>query len=208
MSGTDQTRRYATRKRQIKEGRGHASGEKEVTMPEKNLLTGFSFFSDVDPDTLEAIAGKGEILEFKAEDVIFHVDEPATHFYGLLEGEVDLVLVFTDKVLKTDIEYEEAIQATMVDEEKEIIVDTVAAGQVFGWASIVGPSKRTVNAECSENSRVIAIPADELIAMFDKDHTLGFTIMKRLSDIIARRLRNRTDKLIETWGEAFDIGSI
>ena len=177
-------------------------------MPEKNLLTGFSFFSDVDPDTLEAIAAKGEILEFNAQDVIFRVDEPASHFYGLLEGEVDLVLVFKDKVLKTDIEYEEAIQATMVDEEKEIIVDTVTAGQVFGWASIVGPSKRTVNAECAESSRVIAIPADELIAMFDKDHTLGFTIMKRLSDIIARRLRHRTEKLIETWGEAFDIGSI
>jgi toluene monooxygenase system ferredoxin subunit len=177
-------------------------------MPEKNLLSGFSFFSDVDPDTLETIAAKCEILEFNAEDVIFHVDEPATHFYGLLEGEVDLVLVFKDKVLKTDIEYEEAIQTTMVDEEKEIIVDTVTAGQVFGWASIVGPAKRTVNAECSETSRVLAIPADELIAMFDKDHTLGFSIMKRLSDIIAKRLRHRTDKLIEAWGEAFDIGSI
>jgi CRP-like cAMP-binding protein len=177
-------------------------------MPEKNLLKGFSFFSDVDLDTLEAIAIRGEILEFKTKDVIFRVDEPATHLYGLLEGEIDLVLVFKDKVLKTDIEYEEAIQATMVDEEKEIIVDTVKAGQVFGWASIVGPSKRTVNAECSQNSRVIAIPADELKAMFDKDHTLGYIIMKRLSAIVARRLRNRTDKLIETWGEAFDIGSI
>ena len=177
-------------------------------MPEKNLLTGFPFFSDVDADTLEAIAAKGEVLKFNAEDVIFRVDEPATHLYGLVEGEINLVLVFKDKVLKTDIEYEEAIQATMVDEEKEIIVDTVTAGQVFGWASIVGPAKRTVNAECSETSRLIAIPADELIAMFDKDHTLGFSIMKRLSDMIARRLRHRTDKLIEAWGEAFDIGSI
>ena len=177
-------------------------------MPEKNLLSGFAFFSDVDHETLEAIVSKGEILEFKAEDVIFHVDEPATHFYGLLEGEIDLVLVFKDKVLKTDIEYEEAIQATMVDEEKEIIVDTVMVGQVFGWASIVGPSKRTVNAECSEDSRVIAVPADALKEMFEKNHTLGYTVMKRLSAIIAKRLRNRTDKLIETWGEAFDIGSI
>ena len=177
-------------------------------MPEKNLLSGFAFFSDVNPETLEAIANAGEILEFKAKDVIFRVDEPATHFYGLLEGEIDLVLVFKDKVLKTDIEYEETIQATMVDEEKEIIVDTVSTGQVFGWASVVGPSKRTVHAECSQNSRVIAIPADALKAMFEKDHTLGYTFMKRLSAIIARRLRHRTDKLIETWGEAFDIGSI
>ena len=177
-------------------------------MPEKNVLAKFSFFSEVDSDTFETIAQKGEILEFKAQDIIFHVDEPATHFYGLLEGEVDLVLIYKDKVLKTDIEYEEAIQATIVDEEKEIIVDTVAAGQVFGWASIVGPSKRTVNAECSQNSRVIAIPADQLKAMFDMDHTLGYTIMHRLCNIIAKRLRNRTDKLIETWGEAFDSGSI
>jgi CRP/FNR family cyclic AMP-dependent transcriptional regulator len=181
---------------------------REGVMPQKNLLTMFPFFSDVDPDTLEAIANKGEILEFKAKDVIFRVDEPATHFYGLLQGKIDLVLIFKDKVLKTDIEYEEAIQASIVDEEKEIIVDRVKAGQVFGWASIVGPSKRTVNAECSQDCRVIALPANELKAMFDKDHNLGYTIMKRISDIIARRLRNRTNKLIETWGEAFDIGSI
>jgi CRP-like cAMP-binding protein len=177
-------------------------------MPEKNLLAGFSFFSDVDPETLEAIAKKVKVIEFQAQDIIFKVDEPATHFYGLLEGEVDLILIFRDKVLKTDIEYEEAIQATMVDEEKEIIVDTVVAGQIFGWASIVGPPKRTVTAGCSQNCRVIAIPADDLKAMFVKDHTLGYTIMKRLCDIVARRLRNRTDKLIEAWGEAFDIGSI
>jgi CRP-like cAMP-binding protein len=72
----------------------------------------------------------------------------------------------------------------------------------------VGPGKRTVTAECSEASRVISIPADELKSMFDMDHTLGYIVMRRLGDIIAKRLRNRTEKLIETWGEAFDIGSI
>jgi toluene monooxygenase system ferredoxin subunit len=177
-------------------------------MPEKNLLKGFSFFSDIDSDTLAAISKKSEILEFNAEDVIFHCKAPSTHFYGLLEGEVDLILIFKDKILKTDIEYEEAIQASMVDEEKAIIVDTVAPGQIFGWSSIVGPGKRTVTAECSQASRVISIPADELKSMFDEDHTLGYIVMRRLGDIIAKRLRNRTEKLIETWGEAFDIGSI
>jgi hypothetical protein len=44
--------------------------------------------------------------------------------------------------------------------------------------------------------------------MFEKDHTLGYTVMKRLADIIAKRLQNRSDKLIETWGEAFDISEI
>ena len=142
-------------------------------MTEKNLLTGFKFFSDVTPDALEMIAQKGEVLELEPEDVIFHYEEPAEHFYGLLKGEVDLSIVFTDSVLKTDIEYEESIQASLVEEEKWIVVDTVYPDQVFGWASLVGPGRRTVTAQCTEASRVIAIPAVEFKTMLEEDHSLS-----------------------------------
>ena len=175
---------------------------------EKNLLAGFKFFSEVVPETLEMIAQKGEVLEFGPGDVIFHFDEPAEHLYGLLEGELDLSIVFIDKVLKTEIEYEEAIQARMVDEEKSIVIDTVLPNQIFGWASLVGPARRTVTARCTETCKVIAIAAADLNAMFAKDHNLGYVIMKKLADIIAKRLKMRTDKLIETWVEAFDGDTI
>ena len=177
-------------------------------MTKENLLSGFKFFSAVAPETLETIAQKGEVLDYEPGDVVFHFDEPAAHLYGLLEGEVDLSLVFTDKVLKTEIEYEEAIQTSFVDEEKSIVVDTVREGQVFGWASLVGSGRRTVTAHCTEPSRVILIPAAELKAMFEKDHFLGYVIMEKLSNIISKRLKNRTDKLIETWVEAFDADKI
>ena len=85
-------------------------------MTEKHLLAGFKFFSDLAPEALELIAQKGKVMELEPEDVIFHYKEPAEHFYGLLKGEVDLSIVFTDRVLKTDIEYEESIQASLVDE--------------------------------------------------------------------------------------------
>ncbi len=170
----------------------------------KNLLAGFKFFSEVVPETLEMIAQNGEVLEFGPGDVIFHFDEPAEHLYGLLEGEVDLSIVFKDKVLKTEIEYEEAIQASLVDEEKSIVIDTVLPNQIFGWASLVGPARRTVTARCTETCKVIAIAAADLNAMFTKDHSLGYTVMKKLADIIAKRLKMRTEKLIETWVEAFD----
>jgi len=175
---------------------------------EKNLLAGFKFFSDVAPDALEMIAQKGEVLELEPEEVIFHYKEPAEHFYGLLKGEVDLSIVFTDSVLKTDIEYEESIQASLVEEEKWIVVDTVYPGQVFGWASLVGPGHRTVTAQCTEASRVIAIPAADLKTMLADDHSLGYMIMTKLSNIISNRLKVRTDKLIETWVEAFDADKI
>ena len=101
----------------------------------ENILAGFKFFSEVAPETLEKIAQKTELLEFAPDDVIFKYDEPAEHLYGLLEGEVDLSLVFTDKVLKTEIEYEESIQASMVDEVKSIVIDTVSPHRLYwpGW---------------------------------------------------------------------------
>jgi CRP-like cAMP-binding protein len=174
----------------------------------ENILAGFKFFSEVAPEILEKIAQKTELLEFAPDDVIFKYDEPAEHLYGLLEGEVDLSIVFTDRVLKTEIEYEESIQASIVDEVKSIVIDTVSPNQIFGWASLVGPARRTVTARCTENCRVVAIAAADLKDMFNQDHHLGFVIMKKLSDIIAKRLKVRTDKLIETWVEAFDGDTI
>jgi len=174
----------------------------------KNIFAGFKFFNEVPPETLEAIGQKGELLEFGPDDVIFHIDEPAEHLYGLVEGEVDLSIVFKDKVLKTEIEYEEAIQARIVDEEKSIVIDTVLPNQIFGWASLVGPELRTVTARCTEPTRVIALAAKDLNAIFAEDHFLGYVVMKKLGDIIARRLKDRTVQLIETWVEAFDGDAI
>jgi len=177
-------------------------------MEDKKLLSGFTFFSDVAPEALKRIASISEILEFKPNQTVFHFEDPAEYFYGLIKGKVDLILIFMDKVLRTEIEYEEAVHAKMVDKEKQIVVDSVHPGQVFGWASIVGPARRTVTAMCAEQSRVFAVPAAELKAMCEADHSLGYLLMKRMSGIISSRLKNRTDKLVETWVEAFDLDAI
>ena len=177
-------------------------------MADDNILSAFKFFSGLTPKTLDAIAAKCKILKFERDQVIFHFEDRAEHLYGLVEGEVDLVLIFMDKILKTEIEYEKALHARMVDKEKQIIVDTVTPGKVFGWASLVGPAKRTVTAACTQSSRVFAVPAADLKAMMDADHSLGYLLMSKMCDIISKRLKNRTDRLVETWVEAFDIGEI
>ena len=33
----------------------------------------------------------------------------------------------------------------------------------------------------------------------------GFVFMERLAEIISQRLKNRTDKLVEGWSQAFDV---
>jgi CRP-like cAMP-binding protein len=177
-------------------------------MADKTVLTEFGFFSDIEPASLEEIAKVIEVRECSANEVLFLHDEKASHFFGLLGGEVELSLVFVDKVLRTDIEYEESIHASMEDQEKSIVVATVQPGQVFGWSALIGSPRRNVTAKCTRDSRVIALSAAELQALFEKNHTLGYKLMKKLADIIAKRLQDRTDKLIEAWVEAFDVDKL
>ena len=66
----------------------------------------------------------------------------------------------------------------------------------------------TYPAQCTETCRVITIAAADLTATFAKDHNLGYMIMKKLADMIDKRLKMRTDKLIETGVEAFDGDTI
>jgi CRP-like cAMP-binding protein len=177
-------------------------------MPDKINLSEFNFFSDLTSQELDLLASKCEELEFNTDDIVFHFEKPAEHFYGLIDGEVELSLVFTDKVLKTEVEYEEAVHARMVDQEKQIVVDTVYPGQVFGWASIIGDGQRTVTARCMESSRIFAIAASDLNTIFDANPSLGYRLIKRMANIISKRLKNRTNKLIEAWVEAFDVNNI
>ena len=177
-------------------------------MPETPLLSGFRFFSEVPLKTLEAISAACKVLDFPGQTVVFQPGEPADSLYCMVAGEVELSLVVHDKSLKADVRHEESVHAQMVDHIREIVVDTVRSGQVFGWTALVGGGKRAVIARCTKPTSVCALPAAELNGMIAKDPTLGYLIFKRLAEIIAKRLNARTDRLLEAWVEAFGASKV
>lgn len=172
-------------------------------MLNKDVLSEFAIFSEVDQEKLTEIAQGCEILEYELNDVIFHQDEVAENFYGVLDGEVELIIIFEEKTLKTDIKYEKSIQTREEIAERPIVFRTIGPGKVFGWSSLVEPRILTATARCSKRSRIFSLPAPRLVAMFEKDAALGYLFMTRLSEIISQRLKTRTRMLIEAWGEAF-----
>jgi CRP-like cAMP-binding protein len=176
-------------------------------MLDKNLLTQFKFFSDVSGDKLSAIAQLGNLLDFKAGETIFRIADSSDNLYGVVNGEVELILVYKDKLLEADITYEEQNQSRIEVVEKPIRVALVDPGKIFGWSSLVRSRKRTVTAKCRETSQIIALPGTGLESLFEKDPELGYLLMSRLSNIISDRLQERTEKLLEAWVEAFDVDS-
>ena len=119
-------------------------------------------------NTLDEIVEKCETLEFESNDIIFKQGEVSEKLYGVLDGEVELCLVFKDKILKTDIQYEEAIQTRVEVTEKPIVVDTIGHNEVFAWSSFVKPGRTVTIARCLENSRIFAVPAGHLKFLFEK----------------------------------------
>jgi hypothetical protein len=49
----------------------------------------------------------------------------------------------------------------------------------------------------------MALPAGSLADLFEQAPRSGSVFMQRLAGVIAQRLRHRTDKLVESWYEAF-----
>jgi len=172
-------------------------------MVESNLLSGFAIVADMSSETLAEMAAKAAIKSFEAGDVLFQEGELATELFGLLEGEVTLSLLFEDRVLKAEVRHEEYVHKRVEVVEKEMVFETIAPGEVFAWSSLIAPHQLTSTARCTTPARVVALPADALEDIFERHPKDGGLFMRRLAEVIAQRLRQRTDKLIESWYQAF-----
>lgn len=172
-------------------------------MLDMKLLEVFGFFDGVDKTQREAIARCGEALQSPAETTMFRKGDPADFLYGLLEGEVELTLVFEDRLLKPDIRYEEADRSRIEILQKPVRVAVVRPGNVFGWSALLRKRNRTLTAATREDCRLVALKGDCLRHEFDRDPALGYVLSQRLCEITHKRLQERTDKLVEAWMEAF-----
>ena len=112
---------------------------------------------------------------YNAGDYIFRQDTMARDFFILEEGEVNLLLT---------------VEADISNSTKEIPVDNVTTGDVFGWSSLVAPHALTMSAICIKPSTVFTVSGTELITLLDQDHTLGYDVMKGLVRVIGARFRD------------------
>ena len=172
-------------------------------MVETNRLSGFSIFAGMPSETLDEIARSASMKSFEAQDVIFEEGDLATALYGLMAGEVELSILFRDRVLKAEVRHEEYVHKRVEIIEKEMVFETVAPGEIFAWSALIAPHQLTSTATCTEPTRLMVLPADALEAVFERTPRAGAVFMKRLAEVIAQRLRHRTDKLIESWYQAF-----
>ena len=133
-------------------------------------------FMGLNDEDLEKIAGLSSWRRsiYGAGEFVFRENAVAKDFYILEEGEINLVV---------------AVHKGRMGEPALVRVDTITRGDVFGWSSLVTPHSLVLSAICTRPSIVVAVEGAELGELLDRNHSLGYEVMKGLVRVIGVRLR-------------------
>jgi CRP/FNR family transcriptional regulator, cyclic AMP receptor protein len=144
------------------------------------ILRTHPFLEGLDSRFIELITGCASNVRFNAGEFLLHEDEEANQFYIIRQGRVAV----------------ESHAAGM----DPIIIHTVEAGDILGWSWLVPPYYWHFDARAVELTRAIALDGKCLRQKCEKDHELGYELLKRFTNIITQRLEATRMQLLDFYG--------
>ena len=143
-------------------------------------LSEFALFRNLPEELLDKFAALGEKVTFSKGDTIFREGEQADKLHFLLDGKIVLKVKLTSRP--------ESVTVSAVSQNFES----------FGWSGIVPPYHYTASAVCEVDCKVLTIPGDGFMKLLNDNPAAGFTVMQRLTELVASRLRNSRQALLKT----------
>ena len=127
------------------------------------------FFSGLAPAQRARIAGLCTLRSFPKDTSIYLVGDPVEDFYVLADGTVRFTLGLGKRETSAG--------------------EIIRRGDVFGWAALVeGHSQRIATAYCLTACEVVAISGKRLLELMERDHSIGYPIMKALAALLTSEL--------------------
>lgn len=114
---------------------------------------------------------------FETDQIIFREGETANRFYLIERGEV---------VLESTTAAGEAI-----------MIDTIGDGDLLGWSWLFAPYVWRFTARATKPTTAMFFYGTVLREYCEEDHTLGYELLKRMSEVMTRRLQFARGKLLE-----------
>lgn len=146
----------------------------------EEILKVHPFFKDLKPEYTQLILGCASNVRFKPGEFIFREGGDAHQFYLIRGGRVAL--------------------ETFVIGKGAITVETLSEGDVMGWSWLIHPYKWHFDARALLETRAVVIDGMCLRNKCDEDSAFGYEIMKRFSEIMARRLHATRLQILDIYG--------
>jgi len=141
------------------------------------LIAEHALFKGLKPQYLRLLADVAMFKEFAANEIIFREGDPANRFYLILDGEV-------------------ALESSSRD-HAPVILQTIGRDEVLGWSWLFPPYYWHFDARATKPTKAIFFYGTWLRENCERDHDLGYEMMKRMSAVIIDRLQATRKKFAE-----------
>ena len=139
-------------------------------MVEAYKMAYMELFDVLSDEQLEEVAEITEKESYKTHDHIYERGNPAKQLFVVKKGLVSLRRIDPG-------------------DEVGIAFETRESGGLFGAASFMKPQEYTLTAVCMEDTEVIAIDADKLFELCEKDPAIGYQLMLKIAQIYFERYK-------------------
>ena len=158
---------------------------------EPTILRDVPLFALLDDDELRVLAGQVELKTFAARQRIYKIGDPAGQAYVLLSG---------------------AVRVTIIDEDhQDVVFDQPAAGDFFGFASMLDQTPHQTTAIALEETRCVEVDRHDITALIQQKPHAGMDMLTVLGQhlhsaqqlVRGRAARNPNDMIedVATVGE-------
>jgi CRP-like cAMP-binding protein len=137
------------------------------------------FLIGLNEDHMKLLADCAMKTHFAAGESIFREGETANRFYLIEQGEV-------------------ALESTPSGGTPTVI-DKVQAGDLLGWSWLFPPYVWHFGARAVQPTTAIFFYGTILREYCDQDHTLGYELFKRMSEVMTRRLQTARARLLASY---------
>lgn len=142
------------------------------------LIATHPFLKGLSPHHQRLLASCAMLVRFEAGEQIFREGDPANRFYLIQKGKVSL--------------------ESSVPEQGITHVQTIGAGDVLGWSWLFPPYFWQFDARALEPTEAVFFYATPLRTECEADHDLGYELLRRMADVLIKRLQAVRRKLIGT----------
>jgi CRP/FNR family transcriptional regulator, cyclic AMP receptor protein len=158
---------------------------------DRQLLRDVPLFALLDDDELDVLAARIEFRSFAARQRIYKIGDPGATAFVVVAGSVRV--------------------STIDEDQQDVVVDEVAPGQFFGFASMLDQTAHQTNAVALESTECLQVDRDDIATLILQKPHSGLDMLTVLGQqlhasqqLVRGRAARNPNELIEadaTFGE-------
>ncbi len=145
----------------------------------EGILTKHPFLAGLPTPHVETVLGCVSNVRFEAGSVVFREGEEANLFYLIREGKV----------------------ALQIHSERRgpLTILTLGNDGILGWSWLFPPYRWKFCAQAIEDTRAFAVDGRCLREKAERDHNLGYELLKRFAHVVEERLEATRLQLVNVY---------